>query len=196
MIGHEGNARALVRLLRDRGQAAARLVEVEAGLEPGVIEVPAPDNIHATWVDVVSKGRFPTWMVMARDTPLRRTARESDRDGEYDETEWRYPFLIATHVVGGHENDVALQRYRLMLVVRTILIQAKGLIRTPTERSVIYLDDMQEIVGGMAENGGKYLLEGRNEFHITSTERTPAIQPSLGPVEGFATDETFLPEEP
>lgn len=187
MIGHEGIATALVQLLRDRGAAAARTVEQEMGIPAGEIATPAAEDIHPMWIDVVSKGRFPTWMVMAQDTPLRRTAHYSDMDGVGDETQWQYPFLIATHVVGRDEYETGLLRYRLMLVVRTVLIQTKLLVKTPTEKAQMQLDDMQEVVGGMAQNEGRYLLEGRNQFHVSSIEITPAVQRPWGPLAGTET---------
>lgn len=184
MIGHEGIATALVKLLRDRGAAAARTVEQEMGIPDGEIVTPAAEDVHPMWIDVVSKSRFPTWMVMAQDTPLRRTAHYSDIDGTGDETQWQYPFLIASHVVGRDEYETGLLRYRLMLVVRTVLIQTKLLVKTPTEKAQIQLGDMQEVVGGMAENEGRYLMEGRNQFHVSSTEIIPAAQQPWGALEG------------
>lgn len=196
LIGHEGIATALTLRLRERGASTARLVEKTMGLPAGTITTPADDDIHPVWMDVVSKGRFPTWMVMAADTPLRRTAGESSIDGAHDETNWRYPFMVATHVTGDNEREVALHRYRLMLVVRVLLIQDKILVKTPEAKALIEMGDMQEIVGGQAQNEQtqKYLLEGRNEFHVASTELIPALHEPVGTAETIQTAQSLLPD--
>lgn len=194
MIGHEGIATALVRLMRERGAEAARTVERVMGFREGEIRTPAPEDIHPVWIDVVPKGSFPTWMVLAQDTPLRRTGRYSDVTGASDEQEWRYPFQIISHVTGADEYTTALARFRLMLVLRTLLIQTKLLIKTPEEKAVLHLDDMQEIVGGQTQNQqtSKYLMEGRNAFHVNTTEMTPAVQAVWGPVSSIELGGTLL----
>ncbi|GAB3191755.1 hypothetical protein [Nesterenkonia suensis] len=194
MIGHEGVATALVKLLRDRGTAAARIVESQLGIPEGSITTPEDQNIHPTWLDVVAKGAFPSWMVVAQDTPLRRTGQAASVDGGADEHTWLYPFVIVTHVVGRDEPHVELQRYRLMLVVRTILIQTKLLLKSGDEDARILVDDMQEVVGGMSQNPEtkQYLLEGQNHFHVRTTELTPALQVPWGPVTSVESDEQIL----
>ncbi|MDZ5076738.1 hypothetical protein [Nesterenkonia sp. HG001] len=197
MIGHEGVATALVRLLRDRGEPAARIVETQLGIPAGAIQVPTGENIHPTWLDVVAKGTFPTWMVVSQDTPLRRTGRAASVDGGDDEHDWLYPFVIVSHVVGRDERHVELQRYRLMLVVRTILIQTKLLIKAGDEGARILVDDMQEVVGGMSQNPEtkRYLMEGRNHFHVKTTELTPAIQVPWGPATSVESDARVMDDE-
>lgn len=192
LLGHEGISSALTVRLRERGAATARLVERIIGIPEGSIETPAAQDIHPVWVDVVSKGRYPTWMVMAQDTPLRRTAGTSTIDGNHDETNWRYPFMIATHVVGEDEQRVALARYRLMLVVRVLLLQDRIVAKTDQAKAVLGTDDMQEVVGGLAQNGERYLLEGRNEFHVQSTELIPALEPPLGEADAILHAEGLL----
>lgn len=194
LIGHEGIATALTLRLRERGASTARLVEKTMGLPVGAIRTPADHDIHPVWMDVVSKGRFPTWMVMAADTPLRRTAGESGIDGAHDETHWRYPFMVATHVTGDDEREVALHRYRLMLVVRVLLIQDKILVKAQGSKAIIETQDMQEIVGGLAQQRERYLMEGRNEFHVASTELVPALHEPWGTANTIETAEALLDE--
>lgn len=188
LIGYEGVATSLVQLMRDRGAATARIVEKIMGLHEGEIRTPNPDpdhgDIHPVWVDVVSKGRFPTWMVVAQDTPLRRTAGQTGMDGVSDEVQFRYPFSILSHVVGKDEGDLAAHRYRLMMVIRVLLIQHKLLVKTDQSKAVMELQDMQEIVGGIArDDDSRYLMEGRTDFHVMTTEHIPAAQEPWGAVE-------------
>lgn len=195
LLGHEGIATALTVRLRERGAATARLVERVTGLPENTIVTPEVRDIHPVWVDVVAKGRYPTWMVMAQDTPLRRTAGTSTIDGDSDEVNFRYPFMIATHVVGEDEQKVALARYRLMLVVRVLLLQDRIVAKSDTSKAIIETDDMQEIVGGLAQNGERYLLEARNEFHVRSTELVPALEPPLGEAVSIVHAESLLGDQ-
>lgn len=192
LIGHEGIATALTLRLRERGASTARLVEKTMGLPANAITTPADEDVHPVWMDVVSKGRFPTWMVMAADTPLRRTAGESTIHGDADETHWRYPFMVTSHVVGNDEREVALHRYRLMLVVRVLLIQDKILLKTEQSKAIIETGDMQEVVGGQAQQEERYLMEGRNEFHVASTELIPALHEPQGSASSIQTAESLL----
>lgn len=188
MIGHEGVASALVTLLRDRGEPAARLVEQDQGLEPGSIVVPKREHIYPTWRPVVAKGDFPSWMVVGLDTPIRRTGQRRNVGTANDETEWRYPFMVMTHVSDDAYGRVAAARYRLMLVIRTILIQTPGLInRGDGEVARIDLSEAQERLFGQ-ETVPETLMhigEGHNLFHVTTQENTPIPQQPWGAVAGF-----------
>lgn len=198
LIGHEGIATALTTRLRERGAVVARQVEEIQGLPAGTIETPEPQNTHPVWIDVVSKGKFPTWMVVAADTPLRRTAGKGSLEGQQEETYWRYPFIIMSHVVGRDEQAVALARYRLMLVVRVLLLQDVILTKDVAggSKSIIQTEDMQEIVSGTAADGeSRYLAEGRNEFHIQSTEWVPSPVPAFGSVEELNHRESIVGRE-
>ena len=54
---------------------------------------------------------------------------------------------------------------------------------------------MQEIVGGLAQNGERYLLEARNEFHVRSTELVPALEPPLGEAVSIVHAESLLGDQ-
>ncbi|GAA1812427.1 hypothetical protein [Nesterenkonia flava] len=202
MIGHETIVRALVRLLNTQGEPVARLVEKHTPEVPaGAIITPKGEDIHSAWADIVSKGRFPTWMVVPRDTPTRGgTTQIRESDGVYDETRWTYPFRIATHVTDGDEYKAARQRYRLLLVIRTILVQTKLLYanhETPamaTEKAIIDFTNYVEIVGGQSYSTKteKHLLEAFTDFDVIATELTPHIRIPVGLVETAHTPETGL----
>lgn len=192
LIGHEGIATALTKRLMERGAETARTVEKHMGFPVNTITTPADRDVHPTWMDVVSKGRFPTWMVLAADTPLRRTAGESSIHDDKDEVNFRYPFVIFTHAVGNNEREVQLHRYRLMLVVRVLLLQDKILIKNDEVKAILQTDDMQEVVGGQAEQGERYLMEGSNHFHVQTTELIPTMRGPLGSASTIQTAESLL----
>lgn len=190
MIGHEKIAAALSGMLREHGEWAADLIEHENGWPSGTIILPREENIFPTWVDIVSKGNYPTWMVIAQDTPLRRTVTQGPPEAFEEESDWLYPFMIATHVVGQDEFQTGMNRYRLMLVVRLILMSQKRLLKpNDRESAVIIPQDMQEVVGGMEQNREtrKYLMEGFNAFHVKTVEMTPSKFPDQGRFHGVDT---------
>lgn len=190
MIGHEGVLRAVFRLLVDYGAQAARLVEEQSDLPAGTITTPAAHNTHNAWVNV-AKGEFPTWMVLPTDTPARRTASYAEDTGVEDITEWQYPVMIAHHVAGKDPYECQLHRARLLLVVRTLLIQGKKIYsNSDGERLVVYLDEMQELTGGQSQNQTtqQHLMEAFTLFHVSSVEKTPAPQGRIGYVEDISSD--------
>lgn len=185
MIGHEGVVRAMLRLIRDKLPEALTELETELGLTPGTIPRVHPKSVHGSWVDVVHLGQFPSVMVIQDDSETRNTGRQIGIGATWDEYEWTYPLRLILHNFGADYGETELQRKRLMMGLRLVLLRHRGLIvdREEEEASVQPESLREKFAGGATDESKKLLLESIIQLDVKTLEIIMAAQGDLGPSE-------------
>lgn len=181
MIGHEGVVRGIVKLLKAKLPGVIHELEKDLKLRAGTISQIAADSIHPSWVDVVAKGKFPALMILQDDSETRNTGRQVGSSGEWDEYEWTYPIRMILHNVGAGAGETELERKRLMLAIRIVLLRHRGLITGDQEDAVIQAESLREMFnGGAIGEHEKLLLESTIQFNVRTNEIVTSWQGSLG----------------
>lgn len=181
MIGHEGIVRALTKLFRAKLPGVLREIERELEINTGSIPNFPDGSIYPHWADVVAKGRFPSLMILQDDSETRNTGRQVSSAAEWDEYEWTYPIRMVLHNVGAGEGETELERKRLMMALRIVLLRYRGLIMGDTEDGQILGESVREIfTGGVMDEHKKMLLESEIRFDVRTNEIVTSAQGNLG----------------
>lgn len=185
MIGPEGVARLLTQRLRET--VPAKVTELQNRYSVTARELPGPstDCIYPTVRDVVAIGKFPCMMVSVVDNVGRAAVtRLTEATGEFDEYEYRYRVRIFQYVTGDDYEPTALERMRLMLAVREVLLYNK--IMGPLNGDTVTIDDLsfrESFDEGLATiNTSKLMGASMMELEIKTVERlyqTPGDQTTL-----------------
>lgn len=172
MLGHEGVVRALTIKLRQ--QVPAAVERLSKGLPAGA-ELPRidPQDIHATEVDVIGKGRFPTLMVVQEGTGIQQSTRQVDVFSDHDEYAFRYRCRILLWATGTGVENTELMRKRLMLALRIALLSDRMIHHDETTGEHAYVDHgyLREQFSELAQDSmGKLLGGGYIEVEVVSHE--------------------------
>ncbi|MFT4471702.1 hypothetical protein ACMX2H_17515 [Arthrobacter sulfonylureivorans] len=181
MLGHEGVVRSFVTSAQHRLPAVIERLRTYLntieGTEPAdelTLPVPEAENIHPTYVNLVSVGDFPAIMVTVEDTEIRNATRMISADGFWNEYEFRYPLRVLLYTMGGDGQHglVELQRQRLMLALRTLALQYPVLFDDGEESAQIVPETIREnFTGGEYDGDNNLLLESYIRFEVLTRER-------------------------
>lgn len=172
MLGHEGVVRALTVRLRERLPQQVATLRAELGVDVRALpDVPA-GQIHPTEVDVVSKGRFPVFMVTQDGTGIQQSTRQVEAGPDFDEYEFRYRCRITFYATGDSPEATEVQRKRLLLALRQTVLSDRILHSEGGESAVVDHGYLREQFSDLAQDGSGTLLGGAYlELEILTTER-------------------------
>lgn len=178
MLGPEGVARALVNQLYIR--MPGKLAELRARLGVDAYELPDMKTLAPTEIDLRAVNDYPALSVVEYDTTGRLGNQQIDMDAGYEEYIYRYRMRVYVWVMADGKTEVDLQRKRLVLAVREILLQEKVIHSDDAagQYAQIDLNTLKESfsdVGSLTESqllGGAYI-----EVEVPTQERLAWLNP-------------------
>lgn len=189
MLGPEGVAKALVYRLHER--MPAKLAEMRTRLGVDAYELPDLRTMSPTEIDIRAVNDFPAVAVVEFDTTGRLGNQQIDMDAGYEEYVYRYRMRVFVWSMADGHIEVDLQRKRLILAIREILLQGKIIHDDPTagQYAEIDMNTLKESfsdVGSLTEEqllGGAYI-----EVEVPTQERLAWLEQPA-----FTDPATFTP---